>query len=73
MLMSQGCDRISDQFLEAQLCLYIVHCTVYKCTLTRDHEDLGLDVESAGDHEEAARVGVEPPRGRVQAPALAST
>ena len=43
------------------------------CTLTRDHEDLGLDVEGAGDHEEAARVGVEPPRGCVQAPALAMT
>ena len=39
--------------------------------LTRDHQDLGLDMEGAGDHEQAPGVGVEPPGGGVHVPALA--
>ena len=41
--------------------------------LTGDHQDLGLDMEGAGDHEQAPGVGVEPPGGRVDVPALAVT
>ena len=39
-------------------------------SLTRDNQDLSLDVEGARDHEHAPRVGVEPPGGRVDVPAL---
>ena len=42
-------------------------------TLTRDHQDLGLDMEGAGDHEQAPGVRVESPGGRVHVPALAVT
>ena len=42
-------------------------------SLTGDHQDLGLDMEGAGDHEEAPGVGVKSSGGRVDVPALAVT
>ena len=38
--------------------------------LTRDNQDLSLDMEGARDHEQAPGVGVEPPGGGVDVPAL---
>ena len=44
-------------------------CIVHSA-LTRDNQDLSLDMEGARDHEQAPGVGVEPPGGCVDVPAL---
>ena len=38
--------------------------------LTRDNQDLSLDMEGARDHEQASGVRVEPPGGCIDVPAL---